>query len=529
MKATPEQQTIIDYVIANDNNSLTKVNSVAGSGKTTLLITIAKQLPVTSKILYLAYNSSIAKEAVGKFPKHVDCRTTHSLAYATTVTPFKWKVDNLTQHSVVLPPKSRYSAYDVINTVRAFCLSAFTSFEEFAEATGTSSQLASLVGNHLAAMGDGKIPASHEFYLKYYHIMLAEGDIEYEDFDLLMIDEAGDVNEVTLEIFKLLPAKRKLMVGDPHQNIYQFNNTINAFEVLKDEGKLFPMTQSWRVNVHIAEAIELYCRRYLHEDMHFRGVPTVDKTINTVAYITRANGSLIDTMITMHRRNIPYRLVREPKDIFALPLAIASIRDNNKIITSATFKHMQPAVNYYFDRDKRSKQFYDDYKTVRSFLAVQYEDDIQLQSTIKLIDKIGVAEVFSTYKTANELYKLTRNCNTILSTAHSMKGLEVDVAVLHSDMSTSVEAGFKNFIDAIHTNKHELPEDHPAMTLLDLEPYNMMQAITPNMLTPALRESINLYYVACSRARVYLNNAVLLPEWKDLEDPINEYIIKATQ
>ena len=47
---------------------------------------------------------------------------------------------------------------------------------------------------------------------------------------MLSMDESGDCNSVTIEIFKLLKADIKIMAGDQYQNIYGFNNTINGFK-----------------------------------------------------------------------------------------------------------------------------------------------------------------------------------------------------------------------------------------------------------------------------------------------------------
>jgi len=74
-----------------------------------------------------------------------------------------------------------------------------------------------------------------------------------------MLDEAGDLNEVTLELFKLLPARIKVAVGDPNQNIYTFNHTINCFERLDGHGTTFKLSKSFRVPEHIDRT----CRKFL--------------------------------------------------------------------------------------------------------------------------------------------------------------------------------------------------------------------------------------------------------------------------
>ena len=56
------------------------ITAFAGTGKTSTLVEYAKARPEW-RFLYLAYNKAMQTEAVTKFPKNVDCRTLHSLAY----------------------------------------------------------------------------------------------------------------------------------------------------------------------------------------------------------------------------------------------------------------------------------------------------------------------------------------------------------------------------------------------------------------------------------------------------------------
>lgn len=290
MSTTNEQQTIIDY--QKSNNGLVKVNAIAGSGKTHLLVESATQLNF-KKGLYLAYNKSIATEASRKFPKSVECRTTHSLAYANTVKPYKLKIGIFSYRSI--SEKIHYDLKcEVVDTLKQFCLSRHLSVEDFADEYETSPLVSKLVEKYLDQMQEGTIECTHDFYLKYFHLLLATESIEFEPFDIIMLDESGDLNEVTLEIFLLLPAEKKVAVGDKHQNIYTFNHTINAFEILKDRGVEFSLSQSFRVSDKIANKIQFFCRKYLDKDMKFSGIEYKDKSISSRGFVARTNSYLID-------------------------------------------------------------------------------------------------------------------------------------------------------------------------------------------------------------------------------------------
>lgn len=74
----PTEEQLNALTMALDGKSF-KVVAYAGAGKTTTLKLIGERL--RGRGLYLAFNKAIAQEAQQKFPRHVECRTFHSLAY----------------------------------------------------------------------------------------------------------------------------------------------------------------------------------------------------------------------------------------------------------------------------------------------------------------------------------------------------------------------------------------------------------------------------------------------------------------
>ena len=79
MKITPTQEQLHCIETAKTNNKVV-IQAYSGSGKTSVLAMIANEIPLRS--LYAAFNKISATQASEKFPDHVACRTTHSLAYA---------------------------------------------------------------------------------------------------------------------------------------------------------------------------------------------------------------------------------------------------------------------------------------------------------------------------------------------------------------------------------------------------------------------------------------------------------------
>ena len=55
---------------------------MAGTGKSTTLEGIAKRLPLTTKVLALAFNKKISDELKTRFPPHIDIKTLNSLGHS---------------------------------------------------------------------------------------------------------------------------------------------------------------------------------------------------------------------------------------------------------------------------------------------------------------------------------------------------------------------------------------------------------------------------------------------------------------
>lgn len=469
---TPEQQAIIDHILINEG--LVLVAAVAGSGKTTLLVEIAKALKPKNGI-YLAYNKAIATEATKKFPKTVSCCTTHSLAYRSTVIPCKLKLGVFSTRSIqeLIPFETKKA---VVNYIREFCLSKYTEFCDFAEETDILPQHRDLCLAYLDKMQSATIECTHEFYLKLFHILLANGDVTFPEFDLIALDEAGDLNQVTLEIFKLLPSKRKILVGDPEQNIYLFNHTINCFTQMVDHGTTFPMSQSFRVSSDIAKRIESFCRKYTSPTMTFTGVQLTDKTIKTKAYIARTNATLITKMIELNRLGISYGLTRTPDQIFEQPLSLCYLKYQG-FIADPQFRHLQSDVDDFFESDELQRGF----KSPLRYIQAIYKNDDILQQTISLINRYGRQSIIDCYEECKRHSRT--NQSYILGTAHSTKGLEFDEVTIADDLN-------------LYTSKAICKLDEIAI-------YESLDFI---------RTELNLYYVACSRAKKNLINANCLDD-----------------
>ena len=471
MNLTQEQQLVIEHVTTT--KGLTLIDAVAGSGKTSTLRAMANTIPHTNGLM-LAYNKAIATSSKKTFPTTTNCLTTHSLAYQAVVKPNKYKVGFFGYREIQdrLPYEDKCQVADLL---REFCLSEHLSYADFSEEQGVkATKLGPVVEKYLSKMEDGLIDVTHDFYLKMLHVGLANGTISYEPFDFIMLDEAGDVNPVTAEIFQLLPSDRHIAVGDPHQNIYGFNYTINCFETLAHKGKTFHLSQSFRVPDKIAVRVEAFCKAYLDPNMSFKGIPVKNTSITTRGYITRTNGALINEIIKLNKSNMPYGLTRKASEIFKLPMMLSSMKPNGRV-TNPQYLHIQADYDsWHNEPDLRVK-----YTNPLSYIMFLYDDDLQLTSACKAVLQHGKQEVVSSYYEAKK--HESTNQNYILTTAHSCKGLEFDEVTIGDDLNNSIS---------------------------ELVAY--LNSTDEPLLLPDQRESLNLYYVAVTRALVKINNALHL-------------------
>lgn len=463
MALTEEQAAIIDYLQKSEGDETVLINAIAGAGKTFLLTQIVDKIP-HKRGIYLAYNKSVAVEAGEKFPDTINCSTVHSLAYRSVVRQYGLKVGNFSFRDVKERIPGDGKAI-LIEAIRTFCLSSFTDYEEFCESEGHSQTTLELGKKYMELMYQGKIECTHDFYLKVFHMGLASGSINFAKQDLLMVDEAGDINEVTLEIFKSMPARLKLAVGDECQNIYSFNNTINAFELLPDSTQ-FNMTQSFRVSEQIANRIETFCKKHINKDMSFKGVKLDNHSIETTAILARTNSALISCVIDLMEKKTPFTLVRKASEVFKVPLMLCFLKYEGTI-TDPEYKHLQADVDKWYENTELKKQ----YRSIYSYLNYLYSEDQALVTALRTLRDKGKSAVIEAYNYAKGMEGAGHSL--YLSTSHSVKGLEYDSVYIHEDLNTAFSRALENSVDS--------PE--------------------------VFEQEANLYYVACSRAKKELKNA----------------------
>lgn len=228
LSLTEEQLPIVHY-----KGKKLVVKAYAGTGKTFTLVQYAIANP-NSRILYLAFNRAIRDEAVTKFPKHVDCKTSHQLAYAVFGRQLAHKLSNslrLRDVAEAIGTASWGVAADVMATLNTYLASADQAIDgdHFTSSQGREATEKALKRKvycervvDSAEMlwqkmcdPDDECPASHDAYLKLYQLSKPDLALRY---DIVLFDEGQDANPVTTAIVTRQSCTL-VVVGDPHQTI----------------------------------------------------------------------------------------------------------------------------------------------------------------------------------------------------------------------------------------------------------------------------------------------------------------------
>jgi superfamily I DNA/RNA helicase len=219
------------------------VIAFAGAAKSTSLIGYAQRYPM-KRFLYLAFTRSVADEATQKFPKNVVCLSTHQLAWKTYRKIYQSKLgDNLrlTAVSKALDNNDDWTFVRIVtDTVTNYLCSASGEIDSthlpakhmnyirkqsstYYERIFTSAEE---IWKRMTDPEDRSIPMLHDGYLKLF--VLNNPDLS-KQYDGVLLDEAQDTNPVGIQLL-LMQSTQIIVVGDPHQSIFQFRNAVNALE-----------------------------------------------------------------------------------------------------------------------------------------------------------------------------------------------------------------------------------------------------------------------------------------------------------
>lgn len=449
MELTIEQKQIIALSQTMKNNEILAIQACAGSGKTSTLREIALANP-NAKFLYLAFNKAIVVESKSKFPKNVEVRTIHSIAFAFAkekLGTFR-PTNKLNRFDLeeVLEFEDKKDAFDV--------LKIFDSFLKSDKSLQDSLKDKAIIEFLYESTLKRKLPITHNFYLKFYQL----SKDKHLDYDFILLDEAQDTNQTMIKVFLDNDCK-KILVGDSFQNIYGFNNSINAFEIVK-ANHYTTLSKSFRCKQPILDYANFLLDRF--SDKSFKamtsGFVESNQKSETKAFIARTNAGIvrfIDKLefFTDSPQNIC--LLKEPEKIFAPLWAIIHFKNAKFDLISNEYAYI--------------KQFT---STKELYKYINEAKDLELLGALNLLKEN--LDLNKTTKLANQLFQ-NKQAKIFITNAHQSKGLEWDSVELIDD--------FPNLYDKM-------------IALSTIDDFNKKQKKSKEF-----EQELNLFYVAITRAK----------------------------
>lgn len=483
-KWSKEQISIFDEII-NPSKAVLKVKATAGAAKSSSLVEAIsryKYLYPKAKVVYLVFGNLASKEARAEFSTNAIVSTLHAYAYQHVVKPYglgevkpfiTWRDIPKT----VRRPFGKDS--EIARLVDEYCKSPFTTMDEYVDSIDDDTFQYNLIPaakQILNLMATGKMPVTHSFYLKLYHILVMRGVEKPAPVDRLLIDEAQDLSSMALDIIERIPTKQLVLVGDPNQRIFNFMKLIDGFARFP-EATTLELSKSFRVDRKYAPAIQLFLHKHLDSTAVFEGMMYPDNVVSkTKAYLTRTNASLIAKMIELNRSATPYHLTHSAKikQMFKIPLAVIYAKPGF-LQRDPELKHFQDLVDEWGKLSDLKRQ-----KTsLYSYLMNHTHIDDASFSAIKLVLNFSKEDIIEAYEQA-EAHKKTA-CDLQLMTAHTSKGTTRDIVELDPDMD-------KALLDALSPKFKGTEEDR--------------------------RSELCLYFVAITRHRHHLEGAKYLEKIK---------------
>jgi hypothetical protein len=434
MKPTDEQQAILDFAKTGESFS---VRAMAGAGKTSTLKAVAEQNP-QKRMLYLAFNNSIAREAKSKFPSNVKVFTGHALAYHHTgkalaaqgrlvTSDFAIRtamVDQFKPQLAAIGGDRREalteSAYVVFDTVKAFMNSGAdeVSYDHVPadykkQRPGQIVRTAQAVFDAMTDITGSTFPASHDAYLKAYTITHPK----LTQYDVILGDEWQDTNRNMQGLLDGQTHAQKIYVGDSSQAIYGFRGAVDALSEL-DHLPSFPMTQSFRFGPQTAEIANAILA-VKDETMQVKGLSSIEDHLLPArmpdVVLARTNAGLF-------------------QEAFAI---IPQLDDGEKLAFVGGVKQVISMVTAAYDLYDKGETGHRDFRYFKTWAdlveVVKDGHAAEYGPFVRLVEQHGesipeMCEALQAASTEDE-----KKARVVLSTAHTFKGREAPVVRIADD------------------------------------------------------------------------------------------------
>ena len=263
------QQAIFTAISSTTDNL--SIEAVAGSGKSTTIIAGAKQLPLSSDNLFLAFNKSIVVELAGRLPYSTQCKTLNALGHGLLMRKLKnaghspqmnayrlWDCTKSVLNSqqwedygpsvVKMVSMARHAGIGIVSPIRP------TPFEQMLGEyeieiderwADQACKQAAVVLDKMIDTVEKEWDFDDQLYMPVFYGM------SFPKFDTVFIDEAQDLSKIQHLMLLALAERgaRIIAVGDSRQAIYGFrgadgDSMANLAE--KFSMSMYPLSISYR-------------------------------------------------------------------------------------------------------------------------------------------------------------------------------------------------------------------------------------------------------------------------------------------
>jgi len=459
-------ETQLAVIHCHDKNVVAE--AFAGAGKTTVAVGFTDERPDT-KFLYVCLNKANATEAAQRFGSHVECRTSHSLAYQAVGSRFRdqlvkgsWRPRQFAEEARIPGHRSAAVVQSVLNNFFSSCdkqpgevhVEAVKDHWDLdANEQDQALALSRMAWTKMQKPGSG-VSIPHDCYLKIW----ALSNPKLGRYEHIILDEAQDTNPVTAEIIERQTHAGKLLIGDRHQSIYLFRGALNAMEAFSGGGAtVLKMPKTWRFGPDIAAKASRLLAFFKGEETAIIGAgpKSAARGDGKRAVLARTNAGLYAEAAAVRGEGVYWIGGIENYRVDVLRESYLLKAGRRDEITDPSFRAYASWTQYV-----------DEAASTR---------DAEARMLIKLNEEYGKDVPYLVQCFKRNAVPTETGARTVLGTAHKAKGLDFDHVTVGEDF------------ECLESAQSEL-----------------MNAPDMN-LTPQTVQEINLLYVTLSRARHQLD------------------------
>lgn len=267
---------------------------------------------------------------------------------------------------------------------------------------------------------------THDAYMK----LCALQNQEDIGFDVIIVDEAQDSQRVLLGMISRMPC-RKVLVGDPCQQIYAWNGCVDAFgavcgpeSLFSDEPTEIALTRSFRCPDGITSIARPWLRLLGAKNGFLprgRDIPWSGHA----AFIARTNAAVLWHLDALRKQGVP------PSDICLMGASPANFEHvfDVAMLSQKRFRDVRSPGTARFGSLKEFADFAREMRDMASLAAVD------------LVNRRGADDILALRPYLRSAFAETPSeAKITLSTVHRAKGSEFDVVALGPDFFSASRA-----------------------------------------------------------------------------------------